>query len=144
MVAASDICDGKATSITLFSGVAQNHMQEILWSSALLLPLLYISRRKKVPFFFGFRIFYKTAVLSYCLSSLSSPGSRRGSPWHNDPLQTGSGTPFPLSLARGEVSLELGCSNGSRSHSRRGPRCYAVLGSKYIHSFSCVSNLWTS
>ena len=96
------------------------------------------------PFFFGFRIFYKTAVLSYCLSSLSSPGSRRGSPWHNDPLQTGSGTPFPLSLARGEVSLELGCSNGSRSHSRRGPRCYAVLGSKYIHSFSCVSNLWTS
>ena len=39
------------------------------------------SGERKVPFFFDFRIFYKTAVLIYCLLSLSSPVSRRGSPF---------------------------------------------------------------
>ena len=36
---------------------------------------------RKIPFFCDFQIFYKTAVLCYCLSSLSSPVSRRGSPY---------------------------------------------------------------
>ena len=74
-------------------------MQEILWSSALLLPLLYISRRKKVPF----SLVFVFSIKLQCWATAYPPWAPLAAEevLHNDPPQTGNGTPFSLSLAAG-------------------------------------------
>ena len=112
--------------VVAFSNVLISHVNHIVlrWCvesqardsnpSALLFPLLHPFRRKKSPIFLRFLNFYKTAVLSYCLSSLRS-SSEEEVLYTDPPPQTGNGTSFPLSSSSGEVSLELECSNGARS-----------------------------
>ena len=70
-----------ASSITwLYWCCADSHARESVHISVAPLSSLPPCEDVVVPFFFCFLVFHKTAVLCYCLSSLSHPDCRRGSP----------------------------------------------------------------